>query len=480
MEEILKLAKEKQIEKIIEYIKNKQTNEERKEIVLQLPDDIKIQLIDRIEDFYIMEKSEQTSGFRTKSRKDLIEQYTYSIMNSLDNEELLDYLKRKNDRVKMEYVIYTKPNDNIKLRLIDMIEDFPYKLLIAHRINDVELQNKIMTEIGVSDILLKMREGTYELDSVETEKYNKSIGIPKELTFGIEIEGANNNYAEILKQIRNLPGDLSFWTWKGDYTISEGNEAENGIKYGLEVVSPILMDKLEILQEIYTVCNMLQELGTTVNSRCGGHIHFGIDYFENSKELWNLIELYGKCEGVFNLINNEPGTLPRDSLNRFAKSTHKKLVETNIDINCFNDISEFIQETKRIQNGKEYDINISDKDTIEFRSPNGSVKPEIWIENIKLFGKLMEVSKGLENNVMPEFDEKRNLFAQIKDEKDESVKCNLLLEMLFDDEKERKIYRERFDKNRSLQFSMEDFREMYIANENNINLIGHDITKEEK
>ena len=179
----------------------------------------------------------------------------------------------------MNFVIYANPDDQIKRELIDMIEDFPYKLLIAHRIYDTELQNKIMAEIGTPDTLLKMREGTYELVSTENKRY-KSIGIYLQAKFGIEIEGANNEYAEILKQMKNLPGKLEKWIWKGDYTILEGNEAENGINYGLEVVSPILTDNVESVQQIYTVCNMLQELGTIVNSKCGGHIHFGIDYFE--------------------------------------------------------------------------------------------------------------------------------------------------------------------------------------------------------
>ena len=468
------------LSQIIEYIKTLQTGEERKEFIIKLSDDIKMELINRIKEFSKEKQGvSNISGFRRISRTDSIDdEYVYSVIDSLSNENMLNFLKSKDDRFKVNFVIYAQPDDYIKLSLINMISDFPYKLLIAYRINDTELKGKIMSEIGVSDTFISMIKGNYELQSEEDIKYN-SIEIPSELTLGIEIEGANMNYAEMLKQMVNLPGELLSWIWKGDYTIVEGKEADNGINYGLEVVSPILNDNLGAVQQIYTVCNMLQELGTEINSKCGGHIHLGIDYFKNPKELWNLIEIYGNCEEIFNLINNEKGTLPRDSLNRFAKSTYKKLLDANIDVNSFSDINEFIQEIKRIQYGKSYDVNISDHNTVEFRAPNGSVKPEIWIENIRLYGRLMEVAKGLEDGGIFNSEQKRNLYLQLKTQGDLSKKCDLLLELLFDNENDRKVFRERFDANRKLQINMEGIRKVYMSVEDRLDTKHDDIPQQD-
>jgi hypothetical protein len=81
----------------------------------------------------------------------------------------------------------------------------------------------------------------------------------------------------------------------------------------------------------------------------------------------------------------------------------------------------------------------------------------------------MEVAKGLEAGMSDNFEQKRRLFTLLKTEEDEVQKCELLLELLFDDENERKIFRERFVINRNLQLGMKDYREMYESNNKGIN-----------
>ena len=56
MGEILKTVED--IENIIKNIMCKETNAERKELIMTLTDNVKIELISRIREFYITEKTE--------------------------------------------------------------------------------------------------------------------------------------------------------------------------------------------------------------------------------------------------------------------------------------------------------------------------------------------------------------------------------------------------------------------------------------
>ena len=72
----------------------------------------------------------------------------------------------------------------------------------------------------------------------------------------------------------------------------------------------------------------------------------------------------------------------------------------------------------------------------------------------------MVVAKGLETGNLKNFEQKKELFLKLKTEKDINKKCNLLLNLLFDNEKDRAIYRERFEKNFALQFNMQDYTDL--------------------
>jgi len=99
-------------------------------------------------------------------------------------------------------------------------------------------------------------------------------------------------------------------------------------------------------------------------------------------------------------------------------------------------------------------LNINNgKNTIEFRVANGSINPDTWIENARLFGRIVQVSEKLaqiekkNQSELTEDDKKLlNLMQHLKEEKPEREKMETLLEMLFTEE-ERIVYRERYDEN---------------------------------
>ena len=67
---------------------------------------------------------------------------------------------------------------------------------------------------------------------------------------------------------------------------------------GLEVVSPILRDNNEDIEDIYMVCNMLQEAEQEIGNCCGGHVHIGSDYLTSKESYANLFEIWGNAERI--------------------------------------------------------------------------------------------------------------------------------------------------------------------------------------
>ena len=86
--------------------------------------------------------------------------------------------------------------------------------------------------------------------------------------------------------------------------------------------------------------------------------------------------------------------------------------------------------------------------TIEFRISNGTLNPDTWIENARLYGRIVQMSQKLaeiEKNPESTKEEKRlvDLKEYLKSEIPEEEKMEILLDMLFEKE-ERELYRERY------------------------------------
>ena len=62
-------------------------------------------------------------------------------------------------------------------------------------------------------------------------------------------------------------------------------------------------------------------------------------------------------------------------------------------------LTDFIKEIQSIQRSKDAGLNLLnvnyEKNTIEFRVANGTLKPDTWIENINLFGGMIQVSQKI-------------------------------------------------------------------------------------
>lgn len=177
-----------------------------------------------------------------------------------------------------------------------------------------------------------------------------------------------------------------------------------------------------------------------------------------SKEAYiNLFEIWGNAEKILYKICNEKNTTPRISIDEMAApvsvTINKEIEKGTINIENEEQLDKFIKVIKGTQRDNRYVglnlLNINNiKNTIEFRIPNGTINPDTWIENIRLFGRIIQISQRLaEIEKQTEYSKEDvrllNLKSKLKEDIPEQEKMETLLELVFSEE-ERQVYRERY------------------------------------
>lgn len=146
-----------------------------------------------------------------------------------------------------------------------------------------------------------------------------------------------------------------------------------------------------------------------------------------------------------------------------SKKFSEAIENGTINLDSEQDLDEFIKQLQNVQEnefGRTAGLNLlninNGKNTIEFRVANGSLNPDTWIENAKLFGRIVQMSEMLaqiEKKPSTELseDDKRliNLMEDLKNGDSENEKLETLLQLLFTEE-ERNAYRERYEVNSKL------------------------------
>ena len=253
-----------------------------------------------------------------------------------------------------------------------------------------------LTDFSVSQ-LMELKE--YLKDYQINYRYN--LGLPQDLTFGIEIEEVGASYP-ILRSIMNEFSD----SWQTDH--------ETSIKqtYGAETNSPVFSDTVETWQSIAEVCHLLSKYGLSVNLETAAHIHFGnaglIDSdptkFLNIMKLWAVYEpiIYRFSKGEFSSIR--PNAITKYA-KPFAKEIKQLILEEGVNDSSYEKLVhdffvkgfaglniENLFYYNTVSDDQELFEEISKykrlKDTIEVRTPNGTLNPVIWQNNINFFAKL--------------------------------------------------------------------------------------------
>lgn len=385
---------------------------------------------------------------------------------------LLDNREKLSDK-EVFRILFSLKDDNKRLQNIDLLEDRTSEIELLNRAKrpDLELLMHACNKLGINifNELINSNKGIYP------ENYNRNwqeIGIPKDMSFGIEIEAASE-YAFLYTQ---FPHICKRW----DMTNERLNRKylEENI-YIIEASSPILSDCDADIQDIYRVCTLLKNGGLEVEDNCGGHVHIGANYLTTKESYQRLIELWCNCEKIIFEICDEPYSVKRFTYDDYATPISSKLKEEKIEDKHSLDKDEFIAQLQSIQGDRYKSINFANvgkkASTIEFRIPNGSLDPNVWIENIRLFGRMMQTAEELgklDNIETKEYtrEERRKLWlatmltnANVPEED----KAKFLINLLFDEEEYKQVYFERYNtnkgqfKNENDKFSIIDFKNLY-------------------
>lgn len=222
-------------------------------------------------------------------------------------------------------------------------------------------------------------------------EFRKKMGFDNYITFGLEIEFENANGEQINSKLsQEFP--TGTWETKPDCTLHGGYEIE----------SPIARDNYNYWSELKTVCQIVRP-NASISSHSGGHIHIGTQVLGDKSESWlNFLKLWSVYENIIYRFAYGEFLTARSSLLRFAPPTSERFWIDYESLKCDGSSTEAI--IKKISKTRDQSVNFSnvsdcskfkERNTIEFRCPNGTLEPAIWQNNINLFVHLLICSKGL-------------------------------------------------------------------------------------
>ena len=262
--------------------------------------------------------------------------------------------------------------------------------------------NDMLSEMSNSDIIYIR----YLLKQYYLELRDK-LNISKDITFGLEIE-FEKAYRDIIDDKIDSLFSLKGWKVEDDGSLSNGGEA----------ISPKLIDSEDTWIDLNHVCDIIDRNSLAMDNT-GGHIHIGMHIIGNNPQYWaNFVKLWMTYENViFRFLYGEYIS-PRRGILEQARPISSDLIK---DLGRINDRAKkinayqmfkvldagenFKERRKRAVNftnvseleSYQYNMIIDDnniKNTIEFRSPNGTLNPIIWQNNVNLLVHLFMHAKS--------------------------------------------------------------------------------------
>ena len=369
--------------------------------------------------------------------------YTLRYVNNYEWElsfiiNILDKIKNYNNKsLLIEIIEYKKNNKEMYDKLvIDYYEYLPeeYRVMIRMRNDSSFLYNK----------------------ALRFKKENLDIGIDPRISIAPEIE-ANGKYPFDLDLCRQMGFDGEFRVGS-DATVPNGNE--------IVPVRPFHNNPDDV-SKFCALCDAMREVGyyyDEVNGNAAGQINLGLDYLDTKEAILAFYEIYGNCEELLYYISSEEGQIFRQSI--YSSSRIKPLSEIigkrviDEDFSRGEVIRLFSNDNSRDSGikGLSYKKNsvclrgTNNSDyRFEFRIPNGGCNYKTWIDNIRLYGKMMERAKQIADLMKKEYltPEEENLIRLKIDLQDMNLsledKLDLLMELLFDDEEIKQIYYRRYN-----------------------------------
>ena len=360
---------------------------------------------------------------------------------------------------------------------MDFLKKLMFNLNFEEMNESLDMPQDLKFGLEIEYCQLSFEQLKYMFESKSIKQIFEAINVPDKIT-----EEILNNYTFTKEKI----GEYESWIFSPERPDDP------------EVSTPILTNKIDSLNQLKAVFMMFKALKANVNGGSGLHINIGTDYFKgNLDALKYLLLIWSECEEIFYKIANEEGDRIRCVASSMAipiKGCIQKTFEENPDfsLDTWDDIEEFIynvqvrgklrdilnerrfyklkyelddvttEEERRmifkryLKEKTKYDTSErfvsanfnhlnwgkTYSDRIEFRLFNSTLNFETLIENLLLVSKLFETSLRLGNN---DKDKLKKFSSLLRRNVTEGAKLELLLDLLFDNEQEKEIYRRRWE-----------------------------------
>ena len=406
-----------------------------------------------------------------------VDELKMAFKHNFDN-EILNYLtseesiRKHNGSISqfvrtIDYVRDEEWKSEMVVKVFDKLKDFSNKSLLIELLEyeknvSSDLYNKLIIDYynylpEEYRVLIRMRNDSSYLynKALGFRKDNLDIGIDPRIKIAPEIE-ANGKYPFDLDLCSQIEFDGEFRVGS-DATVPNGNE--------IVPVKPFHNIPGDV-SKFCALCDAMREVGyhyDELQGNAAGQINLGLDYLDSKEAILAFYEIYGNCEELLYYISSEEGQIFRQSI--YSSSRIKPLSEiigkriVDEDLSREGVIRLFSNDNSRESGikGLSYKKNsvclrgTSDRDyRLEFRIPNGGCNSKTWMDNIRLYGKMMEKAKQIADLMKKDYltPEEENLIRMKIDLQDISLsleeKLDILMDLLFEDDEIKQIYYRRY------------------------------------
>ena len=160
-------------------------------------------------------------------------------------------------------------------------------------------------------------------------KYRNHLGVPENISFGVEIEFQNTSLDVVKKSLKN-EDEYKFWCIHEDASVEE---YINGILVGGEISSDILYDTKDNWEKLKKLLNILKGLKAKAGDKTAFHTHVGAQIFKEDLEYAKrFIKLWCIFEDVIYRFGYGISSNPRELIEYYAypiMPLYKKLYENS-------------------------------------------------------------------------------------------------------------------------------------------------------
>ena len=336
-------------------------------------------------------------------------------------------------------IIKSINNDEIKINLCKKYEIDYFYLNKLYNTIGASNKNKFKNDLGIYVDYDKIRN--------EIKKDINLLNIKNDITIGFEIEFDKLEYDKfktlmliIEKEDNQIYNLIKDWKVEKELSLPEGAEA----------VSPILRNYINSWKQLKCMLEIVKNAKTSLNEKCGGHIHIGADILSYDSKKWNYFwKMCSVSQPILYKIANEEGKIIRKSSVKFAKQNQdmfNNLIKNGgVNIKGEEDLKLLV---KQFCTDKNVAINLKNvgtsyKNTIEFRISNQTFNFEEVVNNARLYLKMVDTSVRMVDEKGYKEKEFNKFLNNSMSEKDLLIN---FLNVIFEDDNEKKIYIKRWEK----------------------------------